>query len=152
MEISQTAEYALRAMGYLATLDDGKPARAPDVSQATGIPVHYLSKVMRRMVVAGLVTSQKGHGGGFVLARAPSEIRFADVISAAGYEVQRQHCAFGWGDCNARRPCPLHPTWSRLCESFNTWAAESTLDEVRSNRRLLLNVTARRPATTTPTE
>ena len=66
--ISQTAEYALRAMSHLAR-PDAAAMRAIDLARATQVPVHYLSKVLRRLVDAGLLHSQKGHGGGFVLAR-----------------------------------------------------------------------------------
>ncbi|MBW2295571.1 MAG: Rrf2 family transcriptional regulator, partial [Deltaproteobacteria bacterium] len=68
MVLSQTAEYALRAMAWLATAPTREPVRAKDLSVATGIPSHYLSKVMRRLVLAGLLISQKGQGGGFLLA------------------------------------------------------------------------------------
>ena len=58
------------------------PVRASDLSAGTGIPVHYLSKILRRLVLAGVLTSQKGQGGGFSLSRAPEEIPFADILAA----------------------------------------------------------------------
>lgn len=137
MELTQTAEYALRAMAFLGTHDDGLPVRAPELAEATGIPPHYLSKVMRRMVVARLVRSQKGHGGGFVLARPPSEIRFVDILLGAGHPVESDRCAFGAGRCDASNPCALHPTFSRLHALTTAWAYETTLaDVVRDQRRL----------------
>ena len=54
MLLPQTAEYALRAMAWLATIPQDEPVRARDLSQATGIPPHYLSKVLRRLVLADL--------------------------------------------------------------------------------------------------
>jgi len=68
MLLSQTAEYALRAMAWLATVSGDEPVRAVDLSSATGIPTHYLSKVLRRLVLANLLESQKGQGGGFSLS------------------------------------------------------------------------------------
>ena len=131
MELTQTAEYALRAMAYLALLDGSARAPALDLSRGTGIPAAYLSKVMRRLVLAGLVTSQKGHGGGFSLARAPAKVRFSDILAAAGYDLLPDRCAFGWGRCNPTHPCPLHPAWSRLNEQFNGWASTTTLDDLQ---------------------
>ncbi len=84
MLLSQTAEYVLREMAWLAITPAGEPMRVKDLSIATGIPSHYLSKVMRRLVLAGLLTSQKGLGGGLLLSKAPDEIPFIDILTAMG--------------------------------------------------------------------
>lgn len=130
MILSQTAEYALRAMSRLALLGEGQAMRAEDLAEATSIPVHYLSKVMRRLVLAGLVTSQKGHGGGFALARPASQVRFADVLFATGITVESDRCGFGWGTCNPSAPCPLHNAWTDLNQRCENWARENTLADV----------------------
>lgn len=135
MFLTQTAEYALRAMAHLALLENGEPIRAAELSRATGIPVHYLSKIMRRMVLAGLVASQKGHGGGFVLGRPAAEIRFSDVLTAVGVEPEPDRCAFGWGRCSSVNPCPLHRSWTELNERCQRWAGETTLEDVRRSTK-----------------
>ena len=133
MRLTQTAEYALRALGHMATLPDGNAIRAQDLSHVTGIPIHYLSKIMRRLVEAGLLYSRKGHGGGFKFARPLAEIRFADVLNAVDYEVEPMSCVFGWGACNKDHPCPLHPFWKSLKDEFIHWAEHYTLADVRIN-------------------
>jgi Rrf2 family protein len=130
MVLSQTAEYALRAMASLATAPAGEPVRAKDLSTATGIPTHYLSKVMRRLVLAGLLVSQKGLGGGFVLAKAPKEIAFIDILTAVDAFPAGGRCAFGWGECDENVPCPLHGSWSQLHEHLQTWAESTTLADI----------------------
>ena len=130
MVLSQTAEYALRAMAWLATAPTGEPVRAKDLSVATGIPSHYLSKVMRRLVLAGLLISQKGQGGGFLLSKAPDEIAFIDILSAVDAYPTEGRCAFGWGECDELRPCPLHGSWSRLNDMLESWAQGTTLAEM----------------------
>ena len=128
--LSQTAEYALRAAAWLAINSPGGSVPARDLSEGSGIPPHYLSKILRRLVLAGLLESQKGHGGGFVLARPPSEIRFQDVLAAVDAYPAPDRCAFGWGACNPDDPCPLHESWSRLSGSFRDWAASTSLADV----------------------
>jgi Rrf2 family iron-sulfur cluster assembly transcriptional regulator len=130
MLLSQTAEYALRAMAWLATVPNGEPIRAVDLSQTTGIPTHYLSKVLRRLVLADLLESQKGQGGGFSLARAPGEIAFIDILSAVDAFPTQGRCAFGWGECESSDPCPLHNSWSRLNDRIRDWAANTSLEEI----------------------
>ncbi len=127
MRLPRTPEYALRAMAYLATLPVGEAVPSQRLSEETGIPVSYLSKILRKLVVAELLTSQKGHGGGFVLARPSGSIHVREVLDAVDYEEDPERCAFGWDSCDPDHPCPLHPAWSVLKSSFQTWAGETTL-------------------------
>ncbi len=130
MVLSQTAEYALRAMAWLTTVPAGEPMRVKDLSIATGIPSHYLSKVMRRLVLAGLLRSQKGQGGGFVLSKAPDEIPFIDILTAVDAYSTGGGCAFGWGKCDELHPCLLHDSWRQLNEQLRSWAEGTTLADI----------------------
>lgn len=129
--LSQTAEYALRATTWLAVCPPGTALRSSDLSRATGIPDHYLSKILRRLVIAGLLSSRRGQGGGFELARPPDEIRLLDVLHAVDPSIERGRCAFGWGACDAKAPCPLHAAWAPMGDSFMEWAATTTLASAR---------------------
>jgi Rrf2 family iron-sulfur cluster assembly transcriptional regulator len=144
MILSQTAEYAFRAMAALAGLAPGEAITAVDLADRTGIPVHYLSKIMRRLVVGRLVQGRKGHGGGFQLARPPAAIRFADVLRATETDPEPNRCAFGWGECDASRPCPLHGAWSRLDEAFWQWAESTSMADAAATESML--AARRRPA------
>lgn len=129
--LSQTAVYALRAMAWLAATSPEAPVRAKDLSEGSGIPAHYLSKILRRLVLAGVLESQKGHGGGFTLTRPPSEIAFMDVLAAVDAYPMRDRCAFGWGECDTDHPCPLHDVFDRLGEGYRKWASTTTFADVR---------------------
>lgn len=130
MILSQTALYALRAMATLAQLAPGASLRAPEIAESTDTPVHYVSKVMRKLVLRKLVRGQRGHGGGFQLARPPAAIRLADVLEAVGVVSEPEACAFGWVSCDPDQPCPLHPVWSRLKDSYTKWSEEITLADL----------------------
>ena len=130
MQFSQTAQYALRVMAHIAVNTEKAPYRAKDLSAETGVPTPYLSKILRRLVETGLLDSQKGHGGGYSLARPPADIRFSDILGAIDYEVEPQTCMFGWGPCDVTNPCPLHPFWSDLKDNYNDWAERYTLATV----------------------
>ena len=141
--LPQTAEYALRALACLVALPEGEGARSADLAKRSGVPPAYLQKVLRRLVAAGLLESQKGHGGGFRLARRPEAIGFLDVLEATEMYVAPAPCAFADARSDPQRPCPLHPAWSELKETFREWAARMTLadaahpapDRPRSRRR-----------------
>lgn len=132
MLISQTATYALRAMAHLAVAaEKGAPVPSADLARVTGIPPHYVSKVLRRLVVAGLCDARRGHHGGFKLARPGYEITFAEIIAAAEPNQEDAACAFGFGECDAARPCPLHDSWAAMKRQFTQWAETTTLDDVK---------------------
>lgn len=130
MLLPQTAEYALRAMACLVPLAEGEGLRSADIAERSAVPSAYLQKILRKLVEAGLLTSQKGHGGGFRLARPPERIRFEDVLKAVEVDADPQGCAFGWERCDALRPCPLHPAWAELKERFHDWTSRTTLASV----------------------
>ena len=127
--LSRTAEYALRAVAWLSSESPVAPVRARDVSKGTRIPGHYLAKIMRQLVLGGVLESRKGQGGGFSLARPPGEISFEEVLRAVNAYPDAGRCAFGWGSCDSTRPCPLHESWRRMSDEFRDWAARTTLAE-----------------------
>lgn len=127
MIISQTAVYALRAVVVLALSPEGVLVPAKELAHRTGVPQHYLGKVMRQLVVAGLVRGSRGHGGGFALDRPPADVHFADVLAAVGAGARPGVCAFDWQSCDPRHPCPLHPAWSQMQEALDRWAHTTTL-------------------------
>ena len=130
MLLNLTAVYGLRAMATLAGLGAGETLNAAELSERTGVPQQYLSKVMRKLVLARLVRSQRGHGGGFQLMRPPGEIRVADALAALDLDVA-SGCAFGFAACDPQNPCVLHPLWSRLQESLDAWTGGSTFAELQ---------------------
>lgn len=132
MLLNQTAQYALRAMAVLtARWPDGRVTSA-ELADEGNIPSHYVSKVMRRLVLAGLVDAQRGHHGGFVLARAPGTITFLAVLEAVDFQAESDECAFGLGRCNPRAPCALHTSYSALSTCFLEWARSTTLTSAGS--------------------
>jgi DNA-binding IscR family transcriptional regulator len=77
-----------------------------------------------------VLVALKGHGGGFALARSPRDVSFADVLAALDLMPAQDYCAFGFGRCDPRNPCALHPAWSTLNEAFVRWAETTTLADV----------------------
>jgi Rrf2 family transcriptional regulator, cysteine metabolism repressor len=78
--ISTRSEYAIKALVRLALADGTAPVSARDIVAFTGVPPKFLEQVMHDLRRAGLVESQRGKGGGYVLARDPAAVSFADVI------------------------------------------------------------------------
>jgi Rrf2 family protein len=104
---SQTVEYALRAVVYLA--QQSPAARTTrEISTATRVTHQaYLAKVLQSLVRAGLVRSQRGIGGGIALARRPAEINLLDVVNAVDPIRRIDTCPLGLAGHGVRL-CPLH--------------------------------------------
>lgn len=105
--ISQTSEYALQAVVYLAAFE-GQPRTSKQITAATGSPEGYISKVMQTLVRAGLVNSKRGLGGGFTLARDAKDITLLDIIDVVDPIVPLARCPLGRSSSDCRELCALH--------------------------------------------
>jgi len=104
--ITTTGEYALRAAVFLAQ-HAGEAQTSAVIAEGTKVPQGYLSKILQSMVRAGVVTSQRGLHGGFLLARPPAEVSVLDVLRAVDSAPQRiHHCPLGIP--GHVRLCPVH--------------------------------------------
>jgi len=103
--ISIAAEYALRAVVYLATSEG--MAGAGDIARATQAPPGYLHKVLQRLGRAGVVRAQRGPGGGFALVKAPADLTALEVVSAVDPIRRIRECPLGKQE-HALSLCPLH--------------------------------------------
>lgn len=103
---SQTSEYALRVIVFLATRVD-EPSTIRQISAATKVPEAYLAKVLLSLSRAGLLHSQRGLHGGSVLARSPGEISVYDVIEAVDPIRRIVHCPLGL-KAHGAKLCALH--------------------------------------------
>jgi Rrf2 family protein len=104
--ISQTAEYALRAIVYLAD-QEGSPRTTAQIAETTQIPASYLAKVMQSLCRARLANSQRGLNGGFTLAHDPRELSVLTVVNAVDPIRRFPECPLGIPS-HGRRLCPLH--------------------------------------------
>ena len=129
MYLSRPAEYALRAMTFVARLEPDTRILTRDLAEAIHVPAPFLSKIMRRLTADGILDAKKGHHGGFLLAKLPSEVRFIDILRAVDFEPSADHCLFGLKNCDTQNPCPLHSEWSILKGQIEQWARSHTLGD-----------------------
>ena len=81
MRISARADYAVRALTELAARS-GEPVTAESIARAQSVPLKFLLGILGELRRAGLVRSQRGPSGGYLLDRDPSTITIADVMRA----------------------------------------------------------------------
>ena len=104
--ISQSAEYALRAVVLLAEHPE-VTLSTPEIARRTMVPAGYPSKVLQALARAGLVVSSPGRTGGFVLARPPDRISVLQVINGVEQLPRIDRCPLGM-EAHGQNLCPLH--------------------------------------------
>lgn len=103
--ISQTAEYALRAMVALATSRNALTSR--EIAEDAKVPVDYLAKILRLLARAELVRAQRGRHGGFETARPTNQLTVLEVVSAVDPVQRIKTCPLGLA-AHGENLCPLH--------------------------------------------
>lgn len=88
MKLSLQVQYAVCGVFDLAYNGHGEPMQVRVISERQAIPARYLEQIFRRLRQAELVTSKRGPGGGYTLARAPREITLRDVVEAVEGPLQ----------------------------------------------------------------
>lgn len=91
--LTKKAKYGLKAMAYLAGVAPGKTALVADIASANQIPKKFLDAILSELRNAGYVHSKKGKGGGYMLARLPSEITVGNLVRTLDGPLAPIHCA-----------------------------------------------------------
>lgn len=114
MQITRQADYALRAMLFLARLDENERAPTSQIAEVQQIPPSFLAKIISQLSIAGLIHTSRGARGGVGLARPASEISMLEVIEAIDGPVNLNQCLNTPHICDFEDTCPLHTV---LCET-----------------------------------
>jgi Rrf2 family transcriptional regulator, nitric oxide-sensitive transcriptional repressor len=126
--ISQTVEYALRAVVYLAS--QSPEARTTEqIATATKVPKPYLSKVLQGLVRNGVVHSQRGIGGGMTLVKAPRDLTILEVVNSVEPIERIRECPLGL-ESHGVHLCPLHRRLDDAMASVERAFDSTTLAEV----------------------
>jgi Rrf2 family protein len=128
--LSNTGEYALRAVIHLAEHEGEGPVRVEDVAGSLGVPRNYLSKILHTLVKRGILTSLRGPRGGFELAVPAALVSLHDVISPFDDIEARQECLLGRAECSDADPCVLHGRWKGLATEVAHFFRETMLADV----------------------
>jgi Rrf2 family protein len=123
--ISQTAEYALRAVVVLGSRTEG-PMTTQDVARVSRVPVDYLSKVLQALGRAGLVEARRGLRGGYVISRALDKLTVYDVVHAVD-PLRRIHSCPLQLSVHAERLCSLHQRLDDAVAMVESYFKETTI-------------------------
>ena len=140
MRLSTRGRYAVMAMVELAARAADSPASRQvslaDIAAAQRLSLAYLEQLFGPLRRAGLVTSARGPGGGYRLARPAAAISIAAVIEAVEEPIQATRCDEGSPGCLAGERCLTHDLWAELGDQIRLFLAGVSLAEVIGGRVL----------------
>lgn len=132
MKLSTKGRYAVTAMSDIAIHADGRPLALTEIADRQGISLAYLEQLFGKLRRAGLVTSMRGPGGGYSLARPASEIAVSEIMSAVEENLQATQCSgeVGKGCTKSGTLCLTHNLWERLSAHVYTFLQQTSLEDV----------------------
>lgn len=133
MRLTTKGRYAVTAMLDLALHAQHEPVSLADISERQSISVSYLEQLFSKLRRGGLVSSVRGPGGGYQLARDGSTIFIAQIIDVVDEKVDATRCG-GKGDCQQGATCLTHELWSDLSEQLHNFLAGISLQELVNRR------------------
>ena len=113
LRISRLTDYATVLLAALAS-EPQRLQNAAGLAERTRIAAPTVSKLLKQLHRAGLVTSTRGLHGGYQLARPASQISAAAILDALEGPVALTDCAAGHGNCEIEETCRVGRVWQRL--------------------------------------
>ncbi|MEH6468672.1 MAG: Fe-S cluster assembly transcriptional regulator IscR [Porticoccus sp.] len=129
MRLTTRGRYAVTAMLDLALHGDKGPISLADISQRQEISLSYLEQLFSKLRQQELVTSVRGPGGGYRLARISDEINVAEIIDAVNESIDATSCS-GKGNCHSGDVCLTHHLWNDLSHQIHRFLSGITLDSL----------------------
>jgi Rrf2 family protein len=128
--LSQTAEYALRAVLHVAQYGDARPLRVSEVAAALRIPPNYLSKIFHQLARGGVLVSLRGRAGGFQLAGPPEELALSTIVQPFARVEPRRRCLLGRSQCTDHNACAVHDRWKQVAEKVAAFFRDTTVADL----------------------
>lgn len=145
MRLSRHADYGVRAMVDVASLPSGERAITSEVAHRQDIPRVFLTKIIPRLVSAGLLRSYRGEGGGIILGRSADTITLLDVVEALDGPIAINRCTTVPAQCDRANQCAVHEVWLEAQHQLRELLGRTLLSQV-AQRQSSMNGEERKQA------
>ena len=136
MRLSTRAQYAVRAMVDLSLYSNDKPVSLKEIAQREDIPLSYLEQLFFRLKNGGIVTSIRGPGGGYILARSSSQVTVGEIVVTVEEPLSPLACMDeGSAVCVKVSRCVTHNVWKGLGERIRGFLDAITLEDLTAEAR-----------------
>jgi Rrf2 family protein len=142
MKFGVGIDYSLKALIMLAErLPSAQPLRVEEIAATQGIPENYLRRLLIELKRGGLVLSQKGPSGGYMLARQPAKITMADVVQTIEGDYVPVECLEDGANSPCRKDdtCAMRAVWRDVRDAVVGILAATTLQALAERRKSVIN-------------
>ena len=138
MKFGVGVDYSLKALLMLADrYPSAQPLRVEEIAAVQGVPENYLRRLLIELKRGGLVLSQKGPSGGYMLARPPARITMADVVEIIEGDYTPVECLEDGATsfCSRDSGCPMRDVWREVRDSVVSILRNATLQSLAERRK-----------------
>ena len=130
IRLNKMTDYAVVMLGHMAN-DDGKVATAAQMAQGSGVPLPSASKLLKQLNKAGVLSSQRGVGGGYCLDRRADDITVAEIVVALEGPIALTACIDGADtSCESMPLCAMSGRWDKVNRAIQVALEEVTLADM----------------------
>lgn len=134
MVITRATEYAIRTLIFLARQPSATIVLKKDICRTQNVTPAFLTKILQPLIKRGIVSSQRGVGGGFLLACDPHNISVLDVLEAQEGSLSLNHCLAAENFCRRDSYCAVHKLWAEAqAEMVKVLKSQSIAELAASN-------------------
>jgi len=114
LRLNRMTDYGIVVLGQMAQ-DVGRVRTAAALAEASGVPVPTVSKLLKQMTAASLITARRGAKGGYSLDRPAAAVTVTEIIQALEGPIALTACVDGAEDsCDVEHSCPMRGNWNRV--------------------------------------
>ena len=135
MKLTTKGRYAVTAMLDLALHGDEGPVSLAEISTRQEISLSYLEQLFSKLRKHGLVTSTRGPGGGYSVARDLGDVAVSQIIGAVNESVDATQCA-GKENCHSHGRCLTHDLWEGLSAQIEDFLSSVSLQDMIDRQRV----------------
>lgn len=130
MQITRQADYAVRAVLYLAQREEGTRASTAQIARDQNIPLTFLAKIVSQLSAAGILRATRGARGGVTLARPVQEMSLLEVVEAIDGPVRLNECVLDPEACPQIEECTVRAVWCEAQADLVTKLAQTRFDQL----------------------
>lgn len=133
LQITIAADYAVRAVLYLASQGHNCPVPSMEIARQQEIPRQFIPKILQALARAGILKTCPGRSGGATLTLSPHKISMFQIIEAVDGPVALNKCLSTKTKCSRDSVCPAHPAWVKIQDSFSKTLKKIKISDINKN-------------------
>ena len=149
MKFSSQEEYGLRCLLQLARRGEGASLTIPEISQAEGLSLSYVAKLMRILRLEGFVDSVRGQEGGYTLVSPAHMILVSSVLNALGGKIYEPgFCTQYTGnedECAHTVSCSIKPLWNKVQQAIDASLTGMSLQDLLPEKEQIIKIGLPKP-------